>query len=550
MPTKPYRYITNWYWIKRSYLIDNNLNLNLIKKHLTIIPRVYGDEVAEPMCVYNDSDNEYFGVPIHYGIETFGNAIRDHASKYPKLKAPKTPDPNHPHAPDGQENFIGDLLNECKVNGQFMAVAQTGSGKTVCSLAVSGQLGVVPIVIVPTIDILKQWVNEAIDKLGLAREQIGIVQGETCEYKGKRLVVASKKSLLSRKYEDSFYKHHGMLIVDEVQTINAQETHKVLGLFHAPIQFAVSATPERKDGRDKVAMLWFGEPAVTADMTPQPMLVIPLHYRYDPPLRRNDRNLCIYYMARNKDRNNKIARLLHWLGEDKGRYPLGIGDSIQQIQDVADGLISRGVKPESIGYIVDQLITTKVRAKISLKSKYVIGETSFKELHLKIKCSDFFDDNDDITIRATVKFVSVREFKSRSIAKGLIEKWVKTEGIGEIIDSIDYEQIRVKVTDEEKQRTINDPSVRYVLGSYGSMKMGVSIKRLDCGVDLTPRAEGIQSGGRLRRLLEGKPDPVRQYTIIDQGLPKLMNNINDARMKDYEGLSGVTIDPINNKIMS
>ena len=85
--------------------------------------------------------------------------------------------------------------------------------------------------------------------------------------------------------------------------------------------------------------------------------------------------------------------------------------------------------------------------------------------------------------------------------------------------------------------------MKIYLSTYGVMKMGVDVPWIDAGIDLTPRVEGIQVIGRIRRIWEGKQRPV-WYTPMDIGLSNIITNINKARLKDYRTSENLQIKPI------
>ena len=203
---KQEKFITNWYWIKIDTLVRYGFTLDKLKERLTILPKAYGDEEPEPMKVYNVSGERkgYIGVPIRFRIDTFGKATRPNIKTFPAMNARKLPDPNHKQAPEGQGDLIQNMLEACQYNGQFSLSATGASGKTVCALSVAGQLNKSMVVIAPTIDLVKQWVDEAKDKLDLTDDEIGIVQGDKCEYEGKKITICSMKSLMSREYPKRF----------------------------------------------------------------------------------------------------------------------------------------------------------------------------------------------------------------------------------------------------------------------------------------------------------------------------------------------------------
>lgn len=73
---------------------------------------------------------------------------------------------------------------------------------------------------------------------------------------------------------------------------------------------------------------------------------------------------------------------------------------------------------------------------------------------------------------------------------------------------------------------------RIILATYGMMKEGQDIPRMDMGIDATPRSEGIQAIGRIRREFPGKKIPI-WVTLFDEKGSALLKGISGARIKDY-----------------
>lgn len=88
-----------------------------------------------------------------------------------------------------------------------------------------------------------------------------------------------------------------------------------------------------------------------------------------------------------------------------------------------------------------------------------------------------------------------------------------------------------KMPPEALARIKEDPEVCIIAATYGSFKEGVDIPRLDAGIDVTPRTEGIQVIGRIRRRRDGKPLPV--WYTIDDVKSKRLRGYTKARIKDY-----------------
>jgi superfamily II DNA or RNA helicase len=70
-----------------------------------------------------------------------------------------------------------------------------------------------------------------------------------------------------------------------------------------------------------------------------------------------------------------------------------------------------------------------------------------------------------------------------------------------------------------------------IFSTYGMMKEGISIDRLDLGIDATPQVKATQLIGRIRRPHIGKPLPI-WYTIRDV-MDKKLNEYCDARIIEY-----------------
>src|SRR5215210_2132537 len=64
-----------------------------------------------------------------------------------------------------------------EAGGRGVVVLPTGAGKTVLALMAIARAGVRPLVIVPTIELLKQWTDALQRHLGLPSEAVGQVGG-------------------------------------------------------------------------------------------------------------------------------------------------------------------------------------------------------------------------------------------------------------------------------------------------------------------------------------------------------------------------------------
>lgn len=90
---------------------------------------------------------------------------------------------------------------------------------------------------------------------------------------------------------------------------------------------------------------------------------------------------------------------------------------------------------------------------------------------------------------------------------------------------------RVSIGIKELQKRKKDPTIRIYLATYGVFKQGENIPRLDAGIEATPRADGIQPPGRIRRRRVGKVKPI-WVSIADNGSWLLVRRTK-TRIKEF-----------------
>ena len=135
------------------------------------------------------------------------------------------------------------LRNWLANEGRGVVVLPTGAGKTVVAFMALEQVPARTLVVVPTIDLLRQWRIGLIDKAGVPPEQVGVVGG------GERsirpvTVMTYDSAAMPRRNLSSF----GLLIVDEVHHLPAPTYRAIAAKASAPWRLGLSATPERADG--------------------------------------------------------------------------------------------------------------------------------------------------------------------------------------------------------------------------------------------------------------------------------------------------------------
>ena len=89
---------------------------------------------------------------------------------------------------------------------------------------------------------------------------------------------------------------------------------------------------------------------------------------------------------------------------------------------------------------------------------------------------------------------------------------------------------RVKVTPAERERVKETADV--ILGTYGLVREAFDCPRLSVGIDASPRGEGVQLCGRIRREFEGKREAI-WFTIRDVGNSTMERTLR-GRLKQFE----------------
>jgi len=157
-------------------------------------------------------------------------------------------------------------------------VMPPGAGKTVTSLALASRLGLRPLILVHTTDLMNQWIDAStqflghpLDKIGGGKETTGSIIGTVC--------MVQTLTTWHRLELEELSMRHGVLLVDECHHAPAETILKVLWNLGLPRRYGVSATPKRADGLTDL-LYWVFGPIVhqvrTKDLVEAGVAVSPL----------------------------------------------------------------------------------------------------------------------------------------------------------------------------------------------------------------------------------------------------------------------------------
>ena len=151
---------------------------------------------------------------------------------------------------EGQEAFIRTLLDGLEEDDRgAIGQAGCGFGKTVCATSVIARMDMTTLFVVHKEKLMKQFI-EACEKF--LNYTPGIVQGDSCDFHGKKICVGMIQSLHQRDYEPELYRHFGLVMVDECHRVSAPTFSAAIEKFHAHYRVGLTATPRRGDKMEPV----------------------------------------------------------------------------------------------------------------------------------------------------------------------------------------------------------------------------------------------------------------------------------------------------------
>jgi len=126
--------------------------------------------------------------------------------------------------------------------------APCGSGKTVIALGIISHLKQTTLILVHTTVIFQQWKKHLEDNLGV--ENVGIIGGGEKRPRPITLGMVQTLHKLSNKSMANLAKVFGCVICDEAHHVPAYTFLKIIARLKPKYLYGLTATPERKDGKE------------------------------------------------------------------------------------------------------------------------------------------------------------------------------------------------------------------------------------------------------------------------------------------------------------
>jgi superfamily II DNA or RNA helicase len=188
-------------------------------------------DAASVLDLLADEDEELDGEP-EKPAETLDTVARRCAALEPAAHLALTPRPYQTEALDAWT----------QAGGRGVVVLPTGAGKTALALMAIARLGVRPLIVVPTLELLKQWADGLHRFLGLPAEAVGRVGGGERHVRAATVITYDSAWRRPRDLQP-----FGLLVFDEVHHLPSASYRRIASSSEAPFRLGLTATPERAD---------------------------------------------------------------------------------------------------------------------------------------------------------------------------------------------------------------------------------------------------------------------------------------------------------------
>lgn len=169
----------------------------------------------------------------------------------------------------GQEDAVAAMVKQ----EQGLIIAQPGFGKTQVALAFAAACGTPTLVIVHTLDILKQWQQYA--QASMPDAKIGVIQGKT--FTIGHVTIAMVQTIKQHLEDDNFWQQFGCIIFDEAHHAAADTWEWVCNTSPAYYRFGFTATKRRADKMHPLLEMNIGPVIFEQKFTPKVDLsVVPI----------------------------------------------------------------------------------------------------------------------------------------------------------------------------------------------------------------------------------------------------------------------------------
>lgn len=237
-----------------------------------------------------------------------------------KMKADVDVSPTKKELREYQER----LVSACLERENCLVRSGTGSGKTTALLALFARIRVPTLVIVHQVALAEQWIERAVEELGMDPRDVGILGGG--QKRIAPLTIGVTKTISNvAKANPGFLELWGAVLVDEVHLFAAKSLFACVDQFPARYRIGASDDERRKDRLEFLIYDLFGPPAAEVSdeelvqgghVMDVEVLLVPTEFRAewyasgDDEEKKPDFGLLVQEMAADADRQAIIDRLV------------------------------------------------------------------------------------------------------------------------------------------------------------------------------------------------------------------------------------------------
>lgn len=170
---------------------------------------------------------------------------------------------------EDQARVIREGVQRISQDESFIVECPTGFGKTVISMDYIKAMACNVIIFYTKDDIRTQWIDALKQFLGLRDSEIGLIKGDVCDYRNKKVVLASISTCYKpARLPTEVYSYFGGAIFDECHKVAADSFCGVCWQFNTFFRLGLSATVNRQDGKEGAIFAHIGPIAVKGNSFP------------------------------------------------------------------------------------------------------------------------------------------------------------------------------------------------------------------------------------------------------------------------------------------
>lgn len=283
------------------------------------------------------------------------------------------------------DNYYGFSIDG---NRRFLLEDFTVTHNTIMSIYLACHFKVKTLIIVHKTFLLNQWLERIKE---FTDASVGILQQNKIDTK-KDFVVGMLQSIAKDKYDSKIFKKFGFVIFDEAHHAPSQYFSKALPIISCKKTLALTATPYRSDGLEKILYWYFGDTIHKSDdVIHKDVIVNMINYSITDPLFREyrlpfngmiNKPKIITNITKIKKRNDFIFGLIEKLYENESRNILILTDRIEHLK-VFENMIKSFHPEYSYGFYIGGM--TQKKLDFTSSKRIILASYGMAEEGLDIK---------------------------------------------------------------------------------------------------------------------------------------------------------------------